>query len=60
MPVVLKPETSPVWLGEEPADASLKALFAPFPSDEMACCPVSARLRNVKNNDPDLIEPIAA
>jgi putative SOS response-associated peptidase YedK len=36
MPVVLKPETRPVWLGEEPADASsLKDLLAPFPSDEL-------------------------
>jgi putative SOS response-associated peptidase YedK len=51
----------PVWLGEEPADPSLlKALLAPFPSDEMACWPVSARVGNVKNNDPSLIERIAA
>jgi putative SOS response-associated peptidase YedK len=61
MPVVLKPETWPVWLGEEPADASsLKALLAPLPSDEMTCWPVSARVGNVKNNDPSLIERIAA
>jgi putative SOS response-associated peptidase YedK len=61
MPVVLKPETWPVWLGEEPADASrLKALLAPFPSEQMTCWPVSARVGNVKNNDPGLIEPIAA
>ena len=61
MPVVLKPETWPVWLGEEPADASsLKALLAPFPSEEMICWPVSARVGNVKNNDPSLVEPIAA
>jgi len=61
MPVVLKPETWPVWLGEEPADIpSLKALLAPFPSDEMTCWPVSARVGNVKNNDPSLIERIAA
>jgi hypothetical protein len=26
----------------------------------MACWPVSARVGNVKNNDPGLIEPIAA
>ena len=61
MPVVLKPETWPVWLGEDSADAfSLKALLAPFPSDEMTCWPVSARVGNVKNNDPSLIERIAA
>jgi putative SOS response-associated peptidase YedK len=60
MPVVLKPEAWPVWLGEESADASaLKALLAPFPSEEMTCWPVSTRVGNVKNNDPSLIEPIA-
>jgi putative SOS response-associated peptidase YedK len=58
MPVVLGPETLPAWLGEEPADARrVKAMLAPYPSDEMTCWPVSARVGNVKNNDPSLIEP---
>jgi putative SOS response-associated peptidase YedK len=61
MPVVLKPEAWPVWLGEQPAGVQqLKALLAPYPSDEMICWPVSARVGNVKNNDPSLIEPVAA
>jgi putative SOS response-associated peptidase YedK len=56
MPVVLGPETWTVWLGEEAADArQLKAMLAPYPSEEMTCWPVG----NVKNNDPSLIEPIA-
>jgi putative SOS response-associated peptidase YedK len=61
MPVILKPETWPAWLGEEPADvAELKAMLAPYPSDEMVSWPVSPRVGNVKNNDPSLIEPVAA
>ena len=60
MPVVLKPEVWPEWLGEEHADPlRLKALLAPYASDEMTCWPVSSRVGNVKNNDPGLIEPIA-
>jgi putative SOS response-associated peptidase YedK len=60
MPVVLKPEAWPGWLGEEPADpAHLKALLAPYSADDMICWPVSARVGSVKNNDPSLIEPIA-
>ena len=60
-PMVLKPESWPVWLGEKPVDPSeLKALLAPFPSEEMTCWPVSARVGNVKHNDASLIEPIAA
>jgi hypothetical protein len=34
--------------------------LAPYPSDEMTCWPVSARVGNVKNNDASLIEPITA
>jgi putative SOS response-associated peptidase YedK len=59
MPAIIAPEAWPVWLGEEPADeAQLKALLAPYPSDEMISWSVSARVGNVKNNDPTLIEPI--
>ena len=61
MPMVLGPETWPAWLGEAPADArQLKAVLAPYPSEEMTCWPVNIRVGNVKNNDPSLIEPISA
>jgi putative SOS response-associated peptidase YedK len=61
MPVILGPHNWPAWLGEEPADpAQLKAMLAPYPSDEMTCWLVSLRAGNVKNNDASLIEPIAA
>jgi putative SOS response-associated peptidase YedK len=44
MPVVLQPEAWPVWLGEKPTDLTqLKALLAPYPSDQMTAWPVSAR-----------------
>jgi len=60
MPVVLHSAGWSTWLGEEPVDPRhLKALLAPYPSAEMTCWPVSARVGNVKNNDPSLIEPIA-
>ena len=61
MPVILAPEAWPAWLGEEPADeVQLKALLAPYPSDDMICWPVSQLVGNVKNNGPSLIEPVAA
>ena len=44
MPVVLKPAAWPAWLGEEPADApQLKALLAPYPSEEMVAWPVRGK-----------------
>jgi putative SOS response-associated peptidase YedK len=60
MPVVLA-DAWPAWLGEETADRrELKALLAPYPSARMACWPVTTRVGSVKNNDPSLIEPVAA
>jgi putative SOS response-associated peptidase YedK len=48
MPVVLKPDAWPVWLGEMPADApQLKALLAPYPDDDMICWPMMARPKEV-------------
>jgi putative SOS response-associated peptidase YedK len=49
------------WLGEQPATVQdLKAMLAPYPSEDMICWPVSTRVGSVKNNDPDLIEPVTA
>jgi hypothetical protein len=60
IPVVLRSDVWPEWLGEKPADsARLKILLAPYPAEEMTCWPVSTRVGNVKNNDPSLIEPVA-
>src|SRR5271157_5319221 len=60
MPVVLKPEGWPVWLGEASADLpQLNALLGPYPAEEMRCWPGSTRVGNVRNNDPSLIEPLA-
>src|SRR6202011_5318145 len=45
MPVILKPDAWPAWLGEEPADEpQLKSLLTPYPSDDMICWPVSPRV----------------
>jgi putative SOS response-associated peptidase YedK len=53
MPVVLKPDAWPAWLGEQPAEVpQLRALLAPYPSDEMICWPVSARVGNARTTTP--------
>ena len=55
------PTSWPLWLGEEPAKSDeLKAILGPYPSAGMTCWPVSKRVDNVKNNDPNLVEPIAS
>jgi putative SOS response-associated peptidase YedK len=59
MPVILPPETWPLWLGEEPVEPEqLKAVLRPYPAEDMAIWPVSARVGNVRNNDPSLVEPV--
>ena len=59
IPVILPPDTWPVWLGEEPSEPDqLKALLVPY-AGEMTCWPVSQRVGNVRNNDAGLIEPLA-
>jgi putative SOS response-associated peptidase YedK len=62
MPAILAPDAWPVWLGESEVIAdTVKDLVAqPYPAEGMTCWPVSARVGNVRNNDPSLIEPIAA
>jgi putative SOS response-associated peptidase YedK len=61
MPVILDPADWPLWLGEsEAGPAELKALLRPCPPEILALWPVSPRVGNVRNNDPALVEPIAA
>jgi putative SOS response-associated peptidase YedK len=60
MPVLLAPDSWAAWLGEIDATADdLKALLAPFPSERMAMWPVDKRVGNVRNDSPDLFEPLA-
>jgi putative SOS response-associated peptidase YedK len=60
MSVILSPQSWPAWLGKEPAHpARLKAMLAPYPSEEMTGSPVNVRVGSAKNNDPSLIEQIA-
>jgi putative SOS response-associated peptidase YedK len=59
MPVILPPTAWPLWLGEDAGEPEqLKAVLQPYPADGMTMWPVSARVGNVRNNDPSLIEPV--
>jgi putative SOS response-associated peptidase YedK len=55
-PRLLRPDDSVCTLDHRKG----RPLLAPYPSDEMICWPVSARVGNVRNNDSSLIEPVAA
>jgi len=58
MPVILEPKDYDRWL--EPGDPARPPvdLLRPYPADRMRAWPVSARVGNVRNNDPTLLEPV--
>ncbi len=57
MPVILPPESYDLWL--DPSSSDGTTLLKPFPAAAMEAFPVSTRVGNVKNDDPELIEPVA-
>jgi len=57
MPVILAPADYECWLSDEPDP---RALLKPFPAEPMRLWPVSTRVNSVRNDDPGLIEPVAA
>ena len=59
MPVILDRAAWPAWLGEVPAEKDdLLALLQPYPADRLAWRPVSAAVGNVRNNGPEMLEPV--
>jgi putative SOS response-associated peptidase YedK len=58
MPAILRREDQEAWLGGSLQEA--RSVLAPYPADLMVAHPVSTRVNSVRNNDPELIEPIAA
>jgi hypothetical protein len=61
MPVMLPREAWSAWLGEEPADKdALLSLLKPCPAERMRAYAVSARVNSVKNDEPALLDDVAA
>ncbi|MDQ0896321.1 SOS response-associated peptidase [Paenibacillus sp. V4I7] len=57
MPVILKREDEALWLDRGTNEPELiRHLMVPFLSDQMKAYPVTTRVGNVRNNDPDLIK----
>jgi putative SOS response-associated peptidase YedK len=56
MPVIIEPEDWPLWLGEAEGDPA--ALLRPTPDGVLRFWPVDRKVGNVKNDGPELIEPV--
>ena len=57
MPAILAAEDHEIWLSGTSEQAY--ALLRPYPADLMVAWPVGNRVNSVRNNGPDLIEPVA-
>jgi len=59
MPVILHPRDEEEWLSLEIDNPhAVEHLLRPYPAEEMEANPVSRAVNNVRNNEPDLIEPV--
>ena len=56
MPVIIERADWPLWLGEAEGDVS--ALLRAAPEDALRFWPVDKKVGNVRNDGPDLIEPV--
>src|ERR1700760_1022134 len=56
MPVIIDKADWPLWLGEVEGDPA--ALLRPAPEDVLRLWPVDKKVGNVRNDGPDLLEPI--
>jgi len=56
-PIVLDPADYDSWLrgGDQ---AALQTMLQPFPAQLMTAFPVSSKVNSVKNDTPDVIEPL--
>ena len=59
MPVILKPADYSAWLDPGNQDtAKLKSLLVPWPEADTLVYPISRRINNPRNDDPQCVEPV--
>ncbi len=60
MPVIVPPEAYDLWLQPEGVSLhELESLLRPYPAGEMAMVPISRRINNPRNDDPECLRPVA-
>ncbi|NMG29614.1 SOS response-associated peptidase [Aromatoleum evansii] len=60
MPVLLGRGDYEAWLNRETDLERVRQLLTPYPSDSIQMHPVSLRVGNVRNDDPDLVTAVVA
>lgn len=60
MPVIVEPENYARWLDpKQTHGVTLLPLLQPYEQDDLVAHPVSTRVNSVRNNDADLLQPLA-
>jgi putative SOS response-associated peptidase YedK len=58
---IILPETAyTAWLDPKTGIEQVNGLLRPYPADHVRCWPVSTAVNQVRNNTPELIEPICS
>jgi putative SOS response-associated peptidase YedK len=57
-PVILKPEDESTWLDAEAPLNEITSLLKPYPADEMNAYPISPDIKNPRNHDMSLLQPV--
>ncbi len=60
MPVIIEPQSYPLWLAPKSSQGHIASLLKPFPAGRTEIYPVSTRVNSPRNNDPECIAPIPA
>ena len=60
MPVILERKDYGRWLEAGDPSRPPVDLLRPFPAERMKAWPVASRVGNVRNNDPQLLDPVPA
>ena len=60
MPVILPPESWPLWLDPSAQTRELRPLLVPCPAERMAAHPVGLAVGDMRNDGPDLVLPVSS
>lgn len=60
MPAILMPDQEKDWIDMDVSPQDSLNMLEPYPDDWLDMYPVSKRVNNVRENDPELIDPVEA
>ena len=60
MPVILDPADWDSWLNPDTDLETLQSLLVPAPASDLEAYPISTRVNNVRNDGPELLDPLPA